>query len=73
MPARVLDVLLGIYLFVCAACLVWPGFAWFAAREEPFVLGLPFAFAWSVGWVIATFLALCAYHVARSRVGGSRA
>ena len=47
-------VLLGVYLAVCALMLVWPGYAWFGNQVEPYVLGLPFALAWNVGWVVAT-------------------
>ena len=72
MSARALDVLLGVYLALCAFCLVWPGYAWLAASEEPFVLGLPFCLAWSVGWIVATFAAMSLYHLARSRALGER-
>lgn len=50
------------YLGVCALALVWPGYALVGDRIEPFVLGLPFAFAWTVGWVLASFLGLLVYH-----------
>jgi amino acid transporter len=67
MRARAVDVALGLYLAACGLCSVWPGLALFAGRERPFVLGLPFSLAWSVAWILATFVALALYHVARSR------
>jgi hypothetical protein len=57
-------VLLGSYLVVCLLALTWPGAAW-AARVEPRVLGLPFAFAWQIGWILATCVAMGAYHWVR--------
>ena len=62
-----LDFLFGAYLLVCVAALVGPGMMSVGARDTPLVLGLPFALAWSVLWVVATFLALCAYHALRER------
>ncbi|TDJ79746.1 MAG: hypothetical protein E2O39_00385 [Planctomycetota bacterium] len=50
------------YLGVCACALVWPGYALAGDRIEPFVLGLPFAFAWTIGWVLAAFLGLLVFH-----------
>ncbi len=55
--------LLFLYTAVCGAALVWPGYAWFGNRIEPFVLGLPFSLAWVVGWVLLTFLVLIVYHL----------
>jgi hypothetical protein len=69
MPRRALDAMLGAYLVVCALAVVWPGMAWFGARVEPYVLGLPFALAWMVGWIVATFFVLTLYHVLRERGG----
>ncbi len=65
---RALDWGLGLYFITCAFFVVWPGYAWVAARDEPIVLGLPLAFAWMVGWIVATFLVLCGYHFLRGRV-----
>ncbi len=64
---RLAHVAFGLYLVVCCLCVVWPGYALFGARIEPFVFGLPFAFAWMVLWVVLTFLALAAYHSALSK------
>ncbi len=59
--------LFAVYLITCAGALTWPGYAWLGNRIEPFVLGLPFAFAWNIGWVLLTFLVLLAYHLVRGR------
>jgi hypothetical protein len=67
MSPRTLDLLLAAYLAVCALCIVWPGMAVLGARVEPYVLGLPFALAWMVGWIVATFGVLAVYHVLRER------
>ena len=69
MSRRALDLSLGVYLAVCAFCVVWPGMAWFGAKAEPLVLGLPFALAWMVGWIVATFVVLAVYHALRERGG----
>ena len=50
------------YLGVCALALVWPGYALVGERIEPYVFGLPFTFAWTVGWLLASFTGLCVYH-----------
>ncbi len=60
-------VLFGLYLAVCLLAVVWPGQAYIGGRIEPFVLGLPFSFAWTIMWVIATFVALVLYHMALQR------
>lgn len=61
MPLR--DALLAVYFVVCALAVTWPGFALFGNSVEPRVLGLPWSFAWSIGWILATFVALLAYHL----------
>ena len=48
----------------CAAtlfCLAGPGYRLWGAEIRPFVLGLPWSFAWVLLWLIATFVALIAY------------
>ncbi len=66
--SRVPEILLGLYVAACLFCLAGPGYAWWGSSVEPFVLGLPFSFAWHIGWVLATCLALALYHRAvRSR------
>lgn len=60
-------ILLGAYALVCLACLVWPVYGEVGAHIEPFVFGLPFSFAWVVGWGVLTFAVLCAYHFADER------
>jgi hypothetical protein len=59
------------YALLCAAALTWPGYAWLGNRIEPFVLGLPFSFAWVIAWVIASFFALLIFHRATERRGRS--
>lgn len=60
-------VLFGIYVVVCLAALIWPGYPLLGARVEPRILGLPFAFAYTIGWILATFTALVLFHRAVSR------
>ncbi len=55
------------YVVVCLVGLVWPGYAWWGARFEPVVLGIPFSLTWVIGWVALTFLALLAYDLTRPR------
>jgi hypothetical protein len=62
MVSRLPHVLLALYLTLCVLAVGWPGFAWFGARVEPMVLGLPFALAWSAGWALLTCVALALYH-----------
>lgn len=54
-----------VFVAVCALALAWPGYAWFGNRIEPRVVGLPFSFVWNIGWVLASFGALVAFHVTR--------
>jgi hypothetical protein len=44
-------VLAGAFVVLMAVAVTWPG-AVPAARIEPRVLGLPFAFAWPALWVV---------------------
>ena len=37
--------------------LIWPVYP-LAVDLKPFVLGLPFSFAWVVGWLVVMFVAL---------------
>ncbi len=37
--------------------LIWPVYPW-AVDLTPYVLGLPFSFAWTVGWLVVVFIAL---------------
>jgi len=60
-------VLFAGYAIACLLALTWPGYAWLGARVHPLVLGLPFCFAWNVGWVLATFAVLTLYHRACGR------
>ncbi len=55
------------YTVVCGAALVWPGYHWLGNRIEPFVLGIPFSFAWVIAWVLGTFFVMLVYHLAIQR------
>jgi TRAP-type C4-dicarboxylate transport system permease small subunit len=59
---RLRDVLFGLYALCCLLALIWPGYDWLGNRIEPYVLGVPFSFAWVVGWVLLSFAALVIYH-----------
>ena len=63
------NLLFGLYVTLCAAALTWPGYAWFGNRIEPFVLGVPFSFAWVIGWVLLTFVVLILFYRTVSRRG----
>ena len=52
--ARALTV---VYLALMTISVTWPGFLPFA-RNEPFVLGLPFSVAWIAGWVAGSVVVL---------------
>ena len=59
---RIRNLLLGIYAASCLLAMTWPVYARFGNSIEPYVLGLPRSLAWVVGWVLATFVVLVAYH-----------
>jgi len=42
---------------VAGLALVWPVYP-FAGSIRPYVFGLPFSFAWVVGWLVVMFTAL---------------
>jgi hypothetical protein len=58
---------LAVYFAICAAALIYPGYAWLGGRVEPYVLGLPFSFAYCVGWVVLSFFVLLAFFLAEER------
>lgn len=51
------------YAVVCFLALVWPVYDLLGNRIEPFVLGLPFSFAWVAGWALLTFAVLVGYYL----------
>jgi hypothetical protein len=59
---RIRNLLLGIYVVSCLLAMTWPVYARFGNSIEPYVLGLPLSLAWVVGWVLATFVVMVAYH-----------
>jgi len=54
--------LFGLLVLCVLGAMTWPGYAWFGARVEPYVLGLPFSLAWVVGWLLLAFGGLVAFH-----------
>ena len=60
---RLRNILFGCYVVICALAVTWPGYALVGNRVEPFILGLPFVFAWTILWVGLTFVVLVLYHV----------
>lgn len=42
---------------ISGLALVWPVYP-FAGSVRPYVFGLPFSFAWVVGWLVVMFVAL---------------
>ena len=55
------DALFLLYVALCLGAMVWPGYAWFGNRIEPYVLGVPFSLFWIVLWVLLSFVALVLY------------
>ncbi|MFT4627395.1 MAG: hypothetical protein ACI8PZ_006079 [Myxococcota bacterium] len=62
-PRRAIVSAYGLFVLLTLWMVAGPGFMWWGNRVEPFVLGLPFVFAWVVGWVVASFLGLLALHL----------
>jgi len=52
----------AVYVALAAFALIGPGYAWWGNKIEPYVLGLPFSFAWVALWAMATFVVLALYH-----------
>jgi hypothetical protein len=59
------NALFAIYVVVCLAALTWPVYDRLGNTIEPTVLGLPFSFAWVIGWVLFTFVVLIIYDATR--------
>jgi hypothetical protein len=57
------NALLGLWVVVCLAALVWPVYAKLGASIEPRVLGLPWSLIWVVGCCCASFVAVLLYHL----------
>jgi len=51
--------LAGAYFVLMLVLLTWPGMLPFA-RIRPFVLGLPFSFAWVAAWILGSVFVLWA-------------
>jgi hypothetical protein len=57
MKLRTARALTGLYILLATVAVVWPG-ALVSARIRPFILGLPFAFAWPARWVAGSLVVL---------------
>jgi hypothetical protein len=56
-------VALGVWALLIVVLLIWPAYDLLGNRVEPFVFGLPLAFAWNALLAVATFLVLSAYYL----------
>lgn len=59
MSLRGARVLAGGYFLLMLVSTTWPGAVPFS-RIRPFVLGLPFSFAWVAGWILGSVFVLVA-------------
>ena len=59
MSLRGARVLAGGYFLLMLVSTTWPGAVPFS-RIRPFVLGLPFSFAWVAGWILGSVFVLLA-------------
>ena len=57
MSARAVRLLAGAYFVLMLLATTWPGML-VATRIRPFVMGLPFAFAWVAAWIAGAVLVL---------------
>lgn len=48
-------------VLIAGIALVWPVYP-LARSIRPYVLGLPFSFAWVVGWLVLVFVALVLFY-----------
>ena len=55
-------VALAIWVALVTALLIWPAYDLLGNRVEPYVFGLPLAFAWNAILAVATFAVLSAYY-----------
>ncbi len=60
---RTATLLLIVFVILAALALTWPGHALLASLMSTRVLGVPFAIAWNIGWVLAMLGVLTAYHL----------
>ena len=72
MSRRAARTLTWSYLLAMMVAVIWPGAAW-AARIEPYILGLPFSFAWPALWVAGSVPVLWALHRVEARHRGAGA
>lgn len=70
-PARRGPLLVFVTVVVIAGlALLWPVYP-FAGNIRPYVLGLPFSFAWVVGWLVVVFVALVLLYRSEETGGSS--
>jgi hypothetical protein len=62
MSPTIRHTLLGCFLLLCLLALIWPGYAWFGNGLTPVILGIPWSFAWSIGWLLASFAGMLVFH-----------
>jgi hypothetical protein len=60
-------VALAVWAALVLVLLIWPAYDLLGNRVEPYVLGLPLAFAWNGLLAAATFLVLSAYYLLTER------
>jgi hypothetical protein len=69
-PRRTAPRLLALSCVISLSALVWPGYTFAGGRIEPYVLGLPFSFAWVIGWLVLSFFVVVLYHHVVDEDGG---
>ncbi len=57
MSLRTARALTGLYFLAMLVVVTWPGALPFV-RVRPFILGLPFGFAWIAGWILGAVFVL---------------
>ncbi len=61
--------ILGTYFAVCMIALTWPVYPMIGNRAMPLIFGIPPSFAYSIMWVLLTFVAMLSYHLATGEEG----
>ena len=61
------NLVFGVFVALCLLASIWPGYDWLGNRIEPYVLGLPFSFIWTLGAIVASFAGLLIYDLAERR------
>lgn len=61
------EILYGLFCLLCLLALTGPGYWLFASGSGVSPLGIPVSMLWTVGWVVASFVALLLFHLTRAR------